>query len=65
MDRVIFENLDDNLLPEYDFDYSKAKPNRFRSLVVLESQVINSEEEYDRALSIAEPLVANHDLSNE
>jgi HTH-type transcriptional regulator / antitoxin HigA len=28
-------------------------------------QVINSEAEYDRALSIAEPLVANHNLSNE
>lgn len=28
-------------------------------------QVINSEEEYDRALSVAEPLVANRNLSNE
>jgi HTH-type transcriptional regulator / antitoxin HigA len=28
-------------------------------------QVINSEAEYDRALSIDEPLVANHNLSNE
>jgi HTH-type transcriptional regulator / antitoxin HigA len=28
-------------------------------------QVINSEAEYDRALLIAEPLVANHNLSNE
>jgi HTH-type transcriptional regulator / antitoxin HigA len=28
-------------------------------------QVINSEEEYDRALSIVEPLVANRSLSNE
>jgi HTH-type transcriptional regulator / antitoxin HigA len=28
-------------------------------------QVINSEVEYDRALSIAEPLIANHNLSNE
>jgi hypothetical protein len=23
------EDLDDDLLPEYDFDYTKAKPNRF------------------------------------
>jgi hypothetical protein len=22
-------NFEDELLPEYDFDYSKAKPNRF------------------------------------
>jgi HTH-type transcriptional regulator / antitoxin HigA len=28
-------------------------------------EVINSEVEYDRALSIAEPLIANHNLSNE
>ena len=28
-------------------------------------QVINSEAEYDRALAIAEPLVANRNLSNE
>jgi hypothetical protein len=24
-------NADDELLPEYDFDYRKAKPNRFAS----------------------------------
>jgi hypothetical protein len=23
------DNLDDDILPEYDFDYSQAKPNRF------------------------------------
>jgi hypothetical protein len=23
------EDLDDDLLPEYNFDYTKAKPNRF------------------------------------
>lgn len=23
------DNLDDDTLPEYDFDYSQAKPNRF------------------------------------
>jgi hypothetical protein len=27
------ENLDDDLLPEYDFDYTKAKPNRFATHV--------------------------------
>lgn len=25
------ENIDDELLPEYKFDYTKAKPNRFAS----------------------------------
>jgi len=23
------DNLDDDILPEYDFDYRQAKPNRF------------------------------------
>jgi hypothetical protein len=27
------EDLDDDLLPEYDFDYSKAKPSRFAARV--------------------------------
>jgi hypothetical protein len=27
------EDLDDDLLPEYDFDYTKAKPNRFAARV--------------------------------
>ena len=26
---MIEESLDDDLLPEYDFDYSKMRPNRF------------------------------------
>lgn len=26
-----FSNSDDELLPEYQFDYQKAKPNRFAS----------------------------------
>jgi hypothetical protein len=29
MSTVPFEDLDDDLSPEYDFDYTKAKPNRF------------------------------------
>jgi hypothetical protein len=29
MSTIPSEDLDDDLLPEYDFDYSKAKPNRF------------------------------------
>jgi hypothetical protein len=33
MSIVPFEDLDDDLLPEYDFDYTKAKPNRFASRV--------------------------------
>jgi hypothetical protein len=33
MSTVPFEDLDDDLLPEYDFDYTKAKPNRFATRV--------------------------------
>lgn len=38
------ENEVDGLLPEYDFDYGKAKPNRFalmeqQRVVILESDV--------------------------
>jgi hypothetical protein len=29
MSTIPSEDLDDDLLPEYDFDYTKAKPNRF------------------------------------
>jgi hypothetical protein len=33
MSTIPSEDLDDNLLPEYDFDYSKVKPNRFAARV--------------------------------
>jgi hypothetical protein len=33
MSTIPSEDLDDDLLPEYDFDYSKAKPNRFAASV--------------------------------
>ena len=39
-----FDNDQDDLLPEYDFDYSRAKPNRFASqqdarMIVLDPDV--------------------------
>jgi hypothetical protein len=33
MSKIPSEDLDDDLLPEYDFDYSKSKPNRFVACV--------------------------------
>ena len=33
MSTIPSEDLDDDLLPEYDFDYTKAKPNRFATRV--------------------------------
>ena len=48
---------DDELLPEYRFDYSKAKPNRFatgeRTVVVLDeelSKVFKTPESVNKAL---------------
>lgn len=39
------QNSDDELLAEYQFDYQKAKPNRFSSHEInLASQGINQEE---------------------
>jgi hypothetical protein len=55
------EDLDDDLLPEYDFDYTKAKPNRFAThvnqpllkVVVLDedvAQVFTTPESVDNVL---------------
>jgi hypothetical protein len=33
MSTIPSEDLDDDLLPEYDFDYNKAKPNCFAARV--------------------------------
>lgn len=55
------DNLTDEMRPHYDFDYSKAKPNRFASrfprgrvvAVVLDSdvaEVFDSSESVNRAL---------------
>jgi hypothetical protein len=53
-------NSEDDLLPEYNFDYSKARPNRFATqlnektiTVTLESdvaQVFQTSEEVNKAL---------------
>jgi uncharacterized protein (DUF4415 family) len=34
------ENMMDDLLPEYKFDYSKARPNRFAERVAKDSVVV-------------------------
>jgi hypothetical protein len=53
------ESASDDLLPEYDFDYSKAKPNRFaagqkrRLAVVLDedvAEVFTTPESVNKAL---------------
>ncbi len=54
------ENLQDDLLPEYNFDYSKVRPNRFakqenetKISVILESdvaKVFKTSEQVNKAL---------------
>ena len=54
------QNLEDELLPEYNFDYSKARPNRFAIrkgedsvIVTLEpdvAKVFKTSEEVNKAL---------------
>ena len=54
------QNLEEDLLPEYDFDYSKARPNRFADqdkettiTVTLDSdvaKVFQTSEEVNQAL---------------
>lgn len=53
------ENLEDNLLPEYRFDYGKAKPNPYaaralrRRAIILETdiaEVFTTSEQVNRAL---------------
>ena len=54
------ENLEDDLLPEYNFDYTKDRPNRFatkikekRITITLESdvaQVFTTSEEVNQAI---------------
>ncbi len=54
------KNLQDDLLPEYNFDYSKARPNRFakqenetKITVILESdvaKVFKTSEQVNKAL---------------
>lgn len=62
---------DDDLLPEYDFDYSKAKPNRFaekynnqiQKTVVLDSDVavdFPSSEAVNEALRFLSRIAKKH-----
>jgi hypothetical protein len=78
MNKTSFEessNLEDDLLPEYHFDYKKAKPNRFAAqggrqllkVVVLDedvAQVFTTPESVNqvlRALIETMPQAANSD----
>ncbi len=61
MNEVFFELPEDELLPEYEFDYSKAKPNRFsaqRAEVALKVVVLD----VDVAQVFSTPEAVNHAL---
>jgi hypothetical protein len=54
------DNFDDELLPEYDFDYSKAKPNRFATGdLAADLQVVI---DADLAKVFSTPEAVNHAL---
>lgn len=40
LDLEAHSEAEDDLLPEYDFDYSKAKPNRFAALIAGDRVVV-------------------------
>jgi len=42
LDALVEELMADDLLPEYDIDYSKARPNRFAARLT-ETQTVESE----------------------
>ncbi len=56
---VVKDSAEDDLLPHYDFDYSKSKPNRFAKrkkeqvLILLDtelSKIFRTQEEVENAL---------------
>lgn len=68
-------NLDDDLLPEYHFDYQKAKPNRFAAqsgkkmtVVVLDedvAQVFTTPESVNKALKALIEVVPRTSLGTD
>lgn len=58
------ESTNDDLLPEYDFDYSKAKPNRFaikdsQRVVVLDPDVAEYFEDSESVNRILRAIIGN------
>ena len=68
------QNLEDELLPEYDFDYNQARPNRFAAsdhensvrvtLAPDVAKVFKTSEEVNQALrSLLSAIPENHRIS--
>lgn len=48
----------EDLLPEYDFDYSKAKPNRFTGRIAKEQTVVLLDPEVSKVFTDSESVNA-------
>jgi hypothetical protein len=58
------ETTDDNMLPEYNFDYRKAKPNRFalsedQRVIVLDPDVAEYFQDSESVNRILRALIGN------
>jgi hypothetical protein len=61
---TINDNQNDELLPEYEFDYSKAKPNRFalkedQQIVILDPDVAKHFKDSESVNRVLRALIAN------
>jgi len=52
----INQNLEDELLPEYDFDYSKSRPNRFATQVKGEKITVTLESDVAKVFKTSEEV---------
>jgi hypothetical protein len=52
----INQNLEDELLPEYDFDYSKSRPNRFATQVKAEKITVTLESDVAKVFKTSEEV---------
>ncbi len=58
------KTTDDDLLPEYDFDYRKAKPNRFalgedQRVIILDSDIAEYFKDSESVNRILRALIGN------
>jgi hypothetical protein len=58
------EDIDDNLLPEYNFDYRKAKPNRFairddQRVIILDPDVAEYFKDSESVNRLLRALIGN------
>jgi hypothetical protein len=50
------DSMEDDLLPEYRFDYSKARPNRFAGLIDQERVVVTLDPDVSKVFTTPESV---------